>query len=176
MCKIQFYDINKKLECAFEETGIPKIDTCVLWANLSCYLLYNEKLKKIAYPLLGSLYFKDNNTEEYGFYNDENNSFHVANLYFSEGEWYLLDFSTKYLFSTKFCKIISLVDTPIKINVPELKDVDYSEINKIEKILKSISKISIETEDYCYSFCPQTIMCELSYQNDIELGLLEEKV
>ncbi|WP_434315002.1 hypothetical protein V1331_12095 (plasmid) [Levilactobacillus brevis] len=98
---MNFDNITEKLELAFDVTQIPKQDTCVLWASLSSDLLWNEAERKVAYPLYGTLTFKNKQTQAIGHYDSTNDSFHMATLYYSNGGWSLLDFSTKYLVDCK---------------------------------------------------------------------------
>ncbi|MBJ7637752.1 hypothetical protein C6P27_10995 [Weissella confusa] len=169
---MNFTEISSKLEHAFNVTGIPKADTCTLWANLSSALLYSKSEGDFAYPVYGTLTFKNKQTNETGHYDDSNDSFHMATLYYSDSAWYLLDFSTNYLITDKY-NIISLHDCPIKVEVPELNIISGQEFQKIDEILKKITRISIETNKYTYSFCPQTVKCLLNEQNLQELNELD---
>lgn len=139
---MNFTEISSKLEHAFNVTGIPKADTCTLWANLSSGLLYSKSEGDFACPIYGTLTFKNKQTNETGHtghYDDSNDSFHVATLYYSDSTWYLLDFSTNYLITDKY-NIISLHDCPIKVEVPELNIISGQEFQKIDEILKKITK------------------------------------
>lgn len=170
---MDFTEISSKLEHAFNVTEIPKADTCILWANLSSELLYNKSEGDFACPIYGTLTFKNKQTNETGHYDDSNDSFHVATLYYSDSAWYLLDFSTNYLITDKY-NIISLHDCPIKVEVPELNIISGQEFQNIDEILKKITRISIETNNYIYSFCPQTVNCLPNEQNSQELDELEK--
>lgn len=169
---MNFDEITNKLEHAFDVKQIPKADTCVLWANLSCALLYNPTKEQFAYPIYGTLIFENKQTKETGRYDSSNDSFHMATLFYSNSVWYLLDFSTNYLISDNY-NIVSLHDYPVQIEVPELNIISGQEFQKIDEILKKITRISIETNKYTYSFCPQTVNCLPNEQNSQELDELE---
>ncbi|MGB2563141.1 hypothetical protein ACOWO9_09885 [Leuconostoc mesenteroides] len=61
----------------------------------------------------------------------------------------------------------------MQIEVPELAHVDFKETSKIEDYLKVIPKISVETNEYNYSFIPKSIYYLLNDQNSQELANLE---
>ena len=169
---MNFDEITNKLEHAFDVTQIPKADTCVLWANLSCALLYNPTREQSAYPIYGTLIFENKQTKETGRYDSSNDSFHMATLFYSNSAWYLLDFSTNHLISDNY-NIVSLHDCPVQIEVPELAHVDFKETSKIEDYLKVIPKISVEKNEYNYSFIPKSIYYLPNDQNSQELANLE---
>lgn len=175
LLNMNFDNITEKLELAFDVTQIPKQDTCVLWASLSSDLLWNEVERKVAYPLYGTLTFKNKQTQAIGHYDSTNDSFHMATLYYSNGGWSLLDFSTKYLTSNKF-NLVSLSACPVQIEIPELSNIEPNNTEKIEDNLKLISEISIETDDYKYTFIPESIHYLPNSQNSQELTELERSL
>lgn len=135
-------------------------------------MLWNETKGQVAYPLYGTLTFKNKQTQAIGHYDSKNDSFHSATLYYSNGIWSLLDFSTNYLTSNMF-NLVFLSACPVQIEIPELANIEPKDSNKIENSLKLIPEISIETDDYKYTFIPKSIHCLLNTQNSQELTALE---
>lgn len=171
-------DLKKEtqlLEQAFDNTGIPKHDTCTLWACLASTKLWDEEKNQYAYPILGSMTFTNKITNEKGYYNESNDSFHVVTLLYTNKIWYLVDFSTKYLISSDR-KVTKLPVVPIVILVFELQNVLPSETNNLLSTLKKMKPLSVENMDYSYTFDVETILAQLPEQNEHELISLENEL
>ncbi|WP_225427645.1 hypothetical protein, partial [Lentilactobacillus diolivorans] len=77
--------------------------------------------------------------------------------------------------SNKF-NLVSLSACPVQIEIPELSNIEPNNTEKIEDNLKLISEISIETDNYKYTFIPESIHYFLNSQNSQELTELERSL
>lgn len=171
-------DLNKEtqiLEKAFDRTGIPKYNTCTLWACLASSKLWDVKRNQYAYPVLGTMTFMNKITNEKGHYDQRNNSFHVATLLYTNQIWYLVDFSANYLISSNF-KMTKLPVVPIVIPILALQNTSPNETNELMTMLKELKPLSVEEIDYSYSFDVETILAQLTEQNEYELRSLENQL
>ena len=65
--------------------------------------------------------------------------------------------------------MVSLSACPVQVEIPELSNIEPNNTEEIEDNLKLISEISIETDDYKYTFIPESIHCFPNSQNSVLL-------
>lgn len=176
---MEFNIINKKLEMAFDKTGIQKYDVCQLWAYLSCDLLYDEEHKHYAFPVIGSMCFTNKITKIHQEYlygpKNCNSNFHMVTFYYKHGSLKLLDFSTAHLSLGTGKSQVSLPDVPVikQVSISENIRFDLDIQTALQRIINETDEICIDNDKYFYKFEPYAIYCQPNLQNEIELEQLE---